>query len=115
MADFKLQERWAELTALFFVVLGFMISVLLRTPAISYLAVLLSGLLAGRICFIERYKQPIFPFILIVLGFLAGYVAGSFWVSRFWIVIFFSLGGFISYHLHRKGMVVTFKSKDFIE
>ncbi len=115
MANFELQEEWAELSALFFVVLGFMISVLLRTPAISYLAVLLSGFLAGRICFIERYKQPLFPFILVILGFLTGYVAGSFWTSRFGTIIFFVAGAFVSYRLHKKGIVGTFKNKDFIK
>lgn len=115
MANLKLQDQWAELTALFFVVMGFMLSALLRTPAISYLAVLLSGFLAGGIYFNERYKQPIFPFILIILGFLVGYVTGSFWTNRFWTIIFFVIGAFISYYLHRKGIVGTFKSKDFIK
>ena len=115
MANFKFQEQWAELTALFSVVMGFMISVLLRTPAISYLAVLLSGFLAGRICFIERCKQPLFPFILIILGFLTGYVAGSFWANRFWTIIFFVVGALVSYYLHWKGIVGTFKNKDFIK
>src|SRR3990167_4295558 len=99
MANFKLQAQWPELLTLFLVVVGFFISVLLRTPAFSYISVLLGGFLAARLYYIQRYKQPILPSVLIILGFLVGYVAGSFWTSRFWTVVLFVLGFGISYYL----------------
>lgn len=115
MATIKLQEQWPELLTLFFVVVGFFISVLLRTPAFSYISVLLGGFLAARLYYIQRYKQPILPSVLIILGFLVGYVAGSFWTSRFWTVVLFAAGFVVSYYLHTKGIVAIFKSKDFIK
>mgnify|MGYP001598502016 CR=1 FL=1 len=115
MGTLKLQDQWPELLALFFVVLGFLISVFLRTPAFSYISVLLSGFLAGRIYYLQHYKEPILPSVLVILGFLAGYVAGSFWVSRVWTIAFFAVGFAVSYYLHLKGIVAIFKSKDFIQ
>lgn len=111
----KVKQHWPELLALFFTLLGFFISVLISKPWLSYFAVFVSGLLAGRLYYIQRYKQPILPSVLIILGFLVGYVAGSVWVSRFWTIVFFLLGFTLSYYMHVKGIIVSFKSKGFIK
>src|SRR3989338_5120713 len=115
MTDLKLKQHWPELFALFFTLIGFLISVIITQPGLSYFAVFVSGLLAGRLYYIQRYKQPILPSVLIILGFLVGYVAGSFWVSRFWTIIFFLCGSTLSYYMHVKGIIVSFKSKGFIK
>ncbi|MDP3699196.1 MAG: hypothetical protein Q8R47_06450 [Nanoarchaeota archaeon] len=114
MADLKLKQHWPELFALFFTLMGFLISVIITQPSLSYFAVFVSGLLAGRLYYIQRFK-PILPSVLIILGFLVGYVAGSFWVSRFWAIVFFLCGFALSYYMHAKGIIVSFKSKGFIE
>src|SRR3989338_1649727 len=115
MAEIRLKIHWPELFALFFTLLGFVISVVITQPGLSYFAVFVSGLLAGRLYYIQRYKQPILPSVLIILGFLVGYVAGSFWVSRFWTIVFFLSGFALSYYMHVKGIIVSFKSKGFIK
>ena len=115
MAGLKLQYQWPELLALCFTLLGFLISVLISKPWLSYFAVLVSGLLAARLYYIQRYQQPILPSVLIILGFLVGYVAGSFWVSRFWAIVFFLSGFALSYYMHVKGIIVSFKSKGFLK
>lgn len=115
MADLKLKQQWPELLALIFTLLGFLISVLISRPALSYFSVSVSGLLAGRLYYIQRYKQAILPSVLIILGFLVGYVAGSFWASRFWTIVFFLCSFVLSYYIHVKGIIVSFKSKGFIK
>lgn len=115
MKKLNLQYQWPELLTLFFTLLGFFISVLISQPGLSYLFVFVSGLLAARLYYSQRYKQPILPSVLIILGFLVGYVAGSFWVSRFWTVVFFLGGFFLSYHIHVKGIIGSFKSKVFVK
>ena len=115
MVKVRLVDQWPELMGLLFVVIGFFISVLLRTTGLSYLSIFCSAFLAARLYYIQRYKQPILPFVLIILGFLVGYVVGSFWVSRFWTFIFFAIGFLLSYYLHLKGIVAIFKSTDFIK
>ncbi len=114
MADLKLRQQWPELFALFFTLLGFIISVVITKPVLSYFAVFVSGLLAGRLYYIQRFK-PTLPSVLIILGFLVGYVAGSFWVSRFWAIVFFLCGFALSYYIHINGIIVSFKSKSFIK
>jgi 4-hydroxybenzoate polyprenyltransferase len=111
----KIEEDWVESLALLFVVIGFFISVVLRSSFLSYASVLLAGFVAGRIYYIKKKTEPIFPFILIILGFLLGYLMGGFWVNHFLLIISFALGFGISYYLHIKNILVTFKSEHFFK
>jgi len=109
------EERWTQIFALLFLVIGFLVAIILQSAFFSYLAVLLGGFLAARLYYMKRFKEPIFPFIMIIIGFLVGYLIGGIWVSRFWIIIFFALGFAVSYYLHVKEILVIFKSEDFIK
>lgn len=111
----KWAEEWAEAGGLFFMVLGFILSILLVVPLLSYLSVIIAGFLAGRIYYIKRYSQPILPFIIMICGFLLGYLLGGFWVSRFWVLVFFLASFSGSYYLHLKKILVIFKSRNFIQ
>ena len=111
----KLDENWAEVIAVFFLVLGFVISALLHNAIISFLSVVIAGFLAGRIYYLKRFAEPTLPLILIILGFFIGYLLGSFWASRLWVIIFFVVSFGLSYYLHLKGIFVTFKSEKFIK
>ncbi len=108
-----LQENWVEALSVTFLVFGFILAVLLQNTLASYIAVFLSGVTAARIYYIRRYKEPILPFILIILGFFIGYFVGAFWLSRVLIFIFFFAGFGASYYLHLKKYLVIFKSKNF--
>ena len=111
----KIEETWVETLTVVFILIGFVVALLLSNVWGVYLIVLLSGFLAGRIFYIKRFNEPIFPFVAMIIGFLFGYVLGGFGVSRFWIAVLFlgSLG--ISYYLHLKKIIVIFKSKNFIK
>ena len=113
--DWKWDERWAENLMLFFLVIGFILAVLISNPFLSYVLVFFAGFMAGRIYYEKKHHQPILPFILIILGFLLGYLVGSFWASRFWTLFFFCVGFMVSYTLHRKKILVIFKSENFIK
>ena len=110
-----IQEAWAETLALVFVLIGFLVSLFLTNVFMVYLVVILAGFLAGRVFYIKRFKEPIFPFILMIIGFLFGYVLGSFEASRFWITLFFAAAFTVSYYLHLKKILVIFKSEEFIK
>jgi len=113
--DLKWDERWAENLMLFFLVIGFILAVLISNPFLSYILVFFAGFMAGRIYYIKHLTEPIFPFILIILGFLVGYLIGGFWISRIAALLLFAIGAWLSYYLHLKKILVTFKSKDFIK
>jgi hypothetical protein len=108
-------EEWAEMSGLFFMVLGFILSILLMIPVLSYISIMIAGFLAGRIYYIKRFSQPILPFIIMICGFLLGYLIGGFWVSRFWILILFGVTFGASYYLHLKKILVIFKSRNFVK
>src|SRR3989344_7046415 len=111
----KWDTQWGEVLSLFLLVLGFILSVLLQNPTLSYITILLAGLIAGRLYYIKRYSEPIFPFIMIIIGFLLGYLVGNFWSSRLFSLILFAVGFVVSYYLHFKKIVATFKSENFIK
>ena len=107
--------HWPETLALFLLVIGFLVAVTFRNFFFSFLTAFLSGFLAGRMFFFKRFKQPILPFVLIILGFFLGYLSGSIWVSRLGVMLFF-VGGFVlSYQLHLHKILGIFKSKRFIK
>ncbi|MFH1275866.1 MAG: hypothetical protein ABIH82_02035 [Candidatus Woesearchaeota archaeon] len=111
----KWLEQWAEAVALLFLFLGFIISVLLMNPVFTYISVLLAGLMAGRIYYIKKLTEPILPFVMMIIGFLVGYLIGNFWASRFWTLVFFAVGFGVSYYLHMKKILVIFKSENFVK
>ena len=65
------------------------------------------GLMAGRLVGLKVKKQPIVPYVLIVIGFLIGFLLGTFTikVSRILLIILFIIGGIISYYIHKKGYI----------
>jgi len=110
----KWDENWVEVFTLLFIVLGFIISVFLRNISLSLTSIMLGGFLSARVYYFKKSSEPILPFILMIVGFLIGYLLGSFWISRIWVLIFFAIGYAISYYLHKKEILVIFKSKNFI-
>ncbi len=111
----KLHEDWAEVLAVALAVIGLILSVALRSALFTYLTALLAGFQAGRILYIKHLKEPIFPFLLIILGFLLGYLIGSVWANRVLVLILFTAVFWLSYKLHQKGIITTFKSELFIK
>ncbi|MBI4983388.1 hypothetical protein HZC32_01990 [Candidatus Woesearchaeota archaeon] len=111
----KWDESWAEALALLFMIIGFVSSLLLFNPLLSYLSVALAGFVAGRVYYVKRYTEPIFPFVLIIVGFLIGYLIGGFWVNRIVVLVIFITMLVLSYYLHLKKILVIFKSESFIK
>jgi hypothetical protein len=115
MKTLNILEQWVELLALFFLVVGLLVSILTGTPQLVYVVVLLSGFLAGRTLYIKKLSEPIFPFVLIVLAFIFGYTIGAFTASRKIVMLLFFGALLVSYYLHKKKFITIFKSKDFLK
>lgn len=111
----EIETQWPELFALAFIILGFIISIFLLNPLLSYISIFLSGFICGRVYYLKRHKEPIFPFVIIIISFLLGYIFGSFWANRLFIFIFFVLGFYLSYYLHMKKIFAIFKSQNFLK
>ncbi len=110
----KLEEQWAEVLAILFAVAGFILSVLLQHALLSYITIIIAGLVAGRVFYIKHITEPILPFVLIIAGFLLGYLAGGFWASRFWLVLFFLVALVVSYYLHKRRIFKVFQHERWV-
>jgi len=109
------KEQWVQASALFFLFVGFVISVILTNPAFVYISVFLAGFLAARVYYTKYLKEPILPFVLMILGFFLGYFVGAFWASRLISLFFFTFGFALSYYLHVKKIIGIFKSESFLK
>jgi len=105
MAEFFFRS-WAEFFFFVLMIMGFIVSLWASSfsVVISYIVVFLSGMIGGRLLY-ERRKNLPFPYYIIIIGFLIGYVIGAYYGSRKVIIILFILGLLFSYHLHKKGYI----------
>lgn len=85
-------------------VLGFLFSLLTPSAVLSYALIFTVGMAGGRLMF-ERKNRLTFPYYLMLIGFLIGYLLGAFYGNRNIMVLLFIIGGFLSYYLHDSGII----------
>lgn len=98
-------ESWAEVIGLFFLVSGFVLALSIQSLILNYLLIAIAGLMAGRVIFNKKNKQPLFPFILIMIACLVGYLLGSIRFNKIPILIIFAVATYASYVLHKEGHI----------
>jgi hypothetical protein len=101
-------KSWAEVFFVLLLLIGFFVSIALPNPWINYFIIFLAGLLSGRWIYRKKGKQPLFPFFLIIVGFLFGYMLGAYpsvRVNGKIIAILFIIGIIIGYYIHKKGYI----------
>ena len=99
--------NWAEMFFVLLIIIGFIISITIRNSFLSYIVIICAGLMGGRLIAKKIKKQPLFPYFLIVLGFLVGFLLGSFTIeiNRILLIVLFVIGGIASYYIHKKGYI----------
>ena len=113
-----LKKRWVKSVVLLLLLLGLLISVSANYAELFYIMAFLAGIIIGRIVYLEqpkeskKAKKPLFPLISLIIILIIIF-ASSF--SRIWALLLLFLGGLISYYLHRKKLVGSFKSESFIK
>ncbi len=97
-------KNWAEVFFVVLLLLGFLLSIAMPNPWISYLVIFFAGLLSGRWIYKKKGRQPLFPFFLIIIGFLLGYMLGAYpiGVNATAVVLLFIVGALLSYYAHKK-------------
>ena len=101
---FEFFEHWAEFFFFCLLVIGFLLSLAAPSAVLSYLMIFVCGMMAGRLMY-ERKKKLQFPYFLIIVGFVIGYVLGAFYGNKMVILTLFIIGTFLSYYLHDKGII----------
>ena len=72
---------WAELFFFILLVIGFFLSLLAPSAVVSYLMIFALGMMAGRLIY-ERKNKIQFPYIMIIAGFVIGYLIGIYYGSN---------------------------------
>jgi len=105
MVDFFF-KNWAEFFFFVIMVIGFIFALWATSfsAVISYIVVFLSGMIGGKLLY-DRKKKLTFPYYIILIGFLIGYMAGTYYGSRKVVIILFVLGILFGYHLCNKGYI----------
>lgn len=102
----KFSKDWAEWIAIFLLLVGFTVAIIIDTPLMHLIIIFLAGLMAGKLWYKER-KQVRFPFFIILLGLMIGYTAGIM-VRKgnvFLVVLIFLIGMVINYLVYKKGIL----------
>ena len=105
MAEFFF-KNWAEFFFFIVMVIGLIVGLWTTSfsAVISYIVIFLSGMIGGRLLY-DRKGKLTFPYYIIIIGFLIGYVLGTYYGSKWIVVILFVLGILFSYYLHDKGYI----------
>jgi hypothetical protein len=105
-------KAWVEIYFIFMLAIGFFMSHGIKVAVLSYIIIFLSGLIFGRLLYARR-KEGIVPIILIMIGYILGYVYGldkeyglNKGSTKMAIVSFFIIGNYLSYQLHKEKILI---------
>ena len=99
MLMFQYYKNWMEFWFLVLMAIGVVIALSSPSAAISYIIMFLSGMLAGRLLY-ERKDKMQFPYLMIIIGFVIGYLIGVYYGSRRVSIALFIIGMILSYKLY---------------
>lgn len=95
---------WAEYLAGILLAAGLVVSIVSKGILTTYVLSALFGLMFGRTLYRFQDKYTI-PLYVIMIGFLAGFLIGSFEADRRIVILLYILGIVVSYWLHNEGLV----------
>ena len=101
MVSELLFRSWSQFLFFVLMIVGIIIAFAAPSAVISYIMIFISGMMAGRVMY-WRQKRFHFAYYIVIVGFLMGYIIGTYYGSRKVIVILFVLGAFLSYYLYDK-------------
>ena len=92
--------NWVELSFFALLALGFVTGKLVVDATVSYLLLIVAGLIAGRLAYKHKGDDP-WPFIAISLAFALGYLLAHRAGTGILLLIAFAAAGFASNMLHK--------------
>lgn len=98
---FQFYKNWMEFFALVLMIIGLVLALLAPSATVSYILIFISGIFAGRLVY-ERKHKMIFPYLMVIAGFVVGYLIGIYYGNRFVAIILFLIGAILSYKLYDK-------------
>ena len=98
---FFFKEQWPELTAVLLLILGFILALFSKSAAVTYIMITICGMVSGRMLFYKKYKMKML-FFMVVIGFMIGFILGSFYGDTRFIIAWFIIGNYVGYFLHKE-------------
>lgn len=105
-------KNWVEIWFFIVLIIGFVLSIIVKSAVITYLIIFIVGMMAGRIMY-WRHHMLKAGYYIIIIGFLVGYIIASIlkpnltYGSVQVMLILFALGWLLSYYLHEKKIIHT--------
>jgi len=106
-AKFKVepQEDWPQMIACGLLIIGFILAIG-TSVVLNYILIAFAGLIFGRTLATYEYKWPTTT-LLIMVGFLGGFLLGAFRTDRRLIIVIFIVALVVSYFLHKNEIIST--------
>lgn len=104
MSHGEIYKNWMEVFFVIVMLIGIMIAIVVPSNFVSYMTITASGVAAGKIIY-DRKNKVRFPYILIIIGFIVGYMVGAYNASRQLILLLFVLSALVSYHVLEKELL----------
>lgn len=101
-------SNWAEVIFIIILIIGFLISIAATSAVISYMVIFVVGIMSGRLVY-ERKNKLIFPYTLIIIGFIIGYILGAFYGNKATILVLYLIGIWVGYQIFDKGIIHDLK------
>ncbi len=101
-------SHWGEVLFISILILGFILSIASPSAVISYITIFVVGIMSGRLVY-ERKNKLIFPYVLIIIGFIIGYILGAFYGNKLTILTLYLIGMWVGYQIYDKGVIHDLK------
>lgn len=98
---FEFYKNWMEFFFIVLMVLGMIVALASPSAVISYFIIFFVGMFAGRLIY-ERKNKMQLPYLLIIAGFVIGYLIGIYYGDKKLMIILFVIGAILSYNLYNK-------------
>ena len=113
MKAINLIDDWPEVLSLIVLIIGFIVSLLSGSAVVSYIIIFFCGSAFGRFWW-KRKTSTRAPWVLVMIGFLIGFLLGTYFIELFikppygskGIIAILFLGSIaLSYYLHEKNII----------
>ena len=108
MSVSKFYKNYMEFFFIVLMVLGIAIALLAPNLFTSCLIIFMAGFFAGKVMY-ERKTNIRFPYVVIFLGFLIGFLLGAYYTSKVAMGLIFLIGAVLGYKLYEKGLIRDLK------
>ena len=86
------------------IIMGFLLAIFIRSAIVSYIIIISMGIMVGRLFYLKKKNLPFFRYML-TIGFLLGFLIGSFYANWLWLLFFFMVAAYASYKMHKHNLI----------